>query len=342
LNGIGRISYSWYSDHRFRKIELGLAGARFSTLSAVDTSGNKLFGGFYKLVPSLRLTLKNKSARSSVERWVEWKTYLIGEKGFTAYALKTSDSNHYPMSVSKYAFRYLNQLSFNIEDNRVLYPYRALLQLQQASQWYRINFTGSYFFNYSRGGGMGLRVFAAKFGYIGGKHNGFDLINYELKLTAVRGNEDYTYSNYFIGRNQFEGAASQQIIMRDGGLKIRTDQFQDLQGRSDNWIASLNLNTTLPTGLVPEWLPLKVFLDLGTYADAWKNNPPTGKFLYVGGLQLSLFRDIVNIYAPLFYSNAFRDQLKTLPNENTLGKKISFSIEIQNLSFRKIFGNIPF
>jgi hypothetical protein len=319
---------------------IGLDGGRFSTLSGIDSNGNKIFGGFYKLVPSARLTFKEPTPRSTKERWIEWKTWLIGEKAFNNYVLKTSDSNYYP-TAGKYVFRYLNQLSFNIEDNRALYPYQALLQFQQASRFLRINFTGNYFFNYAKGGGMGLRFFAAKFGYIGGKSGAFDLSVYQPKLTAVRGNEDYTYSNYFFGRNEYAGFASQQIMMRDGGLKIRTDLFQGLQGRSDNWIASINLNSSLPRNLVPAWLPLKVFLDVGTYADAWQDNPPTSRFLYVGGLQLSLFRNILNFYAPLFYSNDFSDQLKSVPDENTFWKKLSFSIDIQNINFRKIFGNIP-
>jgi hypothetical protein len=42
-------------------------------------------------------------------------------------------------------------------------------------------------------------------------------------------------------------------MMRDGGLKIRTDMFQDLQGRSDNWVSSLNINTSIPKILPPQF-----------------------------------------------------------------------------------------
>jgi len=341
FNGIGRVSYSWYPDDRFRKISLALGGARFSTLSGIDSNGNRLSGGFYKVTPSLRLILKNRTARSTLENWIEWKTFLIREKGFDNYVRKSTDSLFYPTE-GKYAFRYLNQLSFATEDTRVLYPYSALLQVQQASRFYRINLTGNYFFNYAQGGGMDLRFFAAKFGYLGGRSSGLDLTVYQPKLTAVRGNEDYTYSNYFVGRNEFTGFASQQIMMRDGGLKLRTDLFQGIQGRSDNWIAALNFNSTLPSNLVPSWLPLKIFLDIGTYADAWHSNAPTSKFLYVGGLQLSLFHNLVNFYAPLFYSSDFSSSLKTVPEENTFLKKCSFSIDIQYLRSRKLLGNIPF
>ncbi|MDR3713240.1 MAG: M1 family metallopeptidase [Puia sp.] len=335
LTGLGRMSYSIYPGGGFHDIEFALDGARFSTLSATDSNGNKIFGGFYKIVPSVRLTLKKKDDRSTVETWVGFKTFLIGEKQFNNYVMKSTDSMYYPLA-GAYAFRYLNQLSLNFSDDRVLYPYNAQLQFQQASRFYRVNFTGNYFFNYASGGGMAVRVFAAKFGYLGGRSPALDLSGYEPKLTGVRGNEDYTYSNYFLGRSEFTGFASQQLMIRDGGLKIQVPQFPYLEGRSDNWVAATNFNSTLPPRLFPFPVPIKVFLDIGTYAGGWQNNPPTSKFLYVAGLQLSLLHNSINFYAPIFYSSDFGDQLKTIPQSNTFWKKISFSIDLQNIDYRKM------
>jgi len=340
LNGAGGLNYTWRPDRSFRKIDLGITGERFSTVTGIDSNGHHLTGGYYKLVPTLRLTFPNKEARSTQEKFIEWKTYLIGEKQLDHYVQKSTDSFYYPVP-GKYNFRYLNQLSLGIRDDRVLYPYSALLQFQQAASFYRINFTGNYFFNYVKGGGLDLRLFGAKFGYIGGQSGAEDLSRFEPKLTAVRGDEDYTYDNYFIGRSEFTGFASQQIMMRDGNLKLRTDIFQGLQGRSDNWVAAVNLSSTLPRQIVPEWVPLKVFFDFGTYSGAWQTDPPTSHFLYVGGLQLSLIKHVVNIYIPLVYSKDFSNQLKTVPDQNTFGKKISFSIDLQNIQYRKLFSNIP-
>jgi hypothetical protein len=190
---------------------------------------------------------------------------------------------------------------------------------------------------------MDLRVFAAKFGYIGDRNSLSDIYRYQPKLTGVSGNEDYTYSDYFYGRSEFTGFASQQIMNRDGGLKIRVPYFSFLEGRSDNWVASLNFSSTLPPNLLPSWLPLKIFFDVGTYSEAWQNAPPTSKFLYTGGLQLSLFHNVLNFYAPIFYSSDFSSELKTIPDQNTFLKKISFSIDIQNINFHTLFpGNTPF
>lgn len=341
--GIGRIGYTWRPDNAFQKIDLSVGGARFSTLDGTDSNTNKLYSGFYKVTPALRLTFKNKNIRSSVEKWLEWRTFFIWENEFR-YVLKSSDGEYYPTK-GKTTRRYLNQLSFNIADYRALYPYDVQLQVQQGDGFYRASATGNYFFNYANGGGFQMRMFAAKFGYIGEKtlSKQFSTMVYQPKLTAVRGNEDYTYSNYFIGRNEANGLSSQQIMMRDGGLKLRTDLFQGLQGRSDNWLASLNLNTTLPNGLFPVKIPLKIFLDAGTYGDAWKKEAATGRFLYVAGLQLTIYKGLFNIYAPVLYSKEFRDNLKTVPEENTFFKKISFSIDIHRFNIHKATGNkVPF
>jgi hypothetical protein len=255
--------------------------------------------------------------------------------------LKTTDSFYYPVP-GKYDFRYLNQLSFDIRDTRVLYPYHVRLQVQQAASWYRLNGSADYFLNYEKGGGLDIRFFAAKFGFLGSHSPTADFSRFEPKLTALRGNEDYTYSSFFIGRSEFTGGASQQILLRDGDLKLRTDLFQGLQGRSDNWVASINLRSTLPRAIVPAWLPLRLFLDAGTYAEAWGNSPPTSHFLYTGGFELAVIHDVVRIFLPLVYSNDFSSQLKTVPEQNTFWKRISFSIDLQNIDFRKLFGTTPF
>ncbi len=237
--------------------------------------------------------------------------------------------------------RYLNQLTFNYETFREVFPYDIQLQIQQGESFYRINTNINYFFNYINQGGVQVRIFAAKFGYLGTKSSfkRFELQRYQPKLTPVRGNEDYTYSNYFIGRNEFEGFNSQQVMMRDGGLKLRTDMFQDLQGRSDNWVASMNLNTTLPNKLFPVKLPVRIFLDVGTHAGLWKRESSDARFLYVAGFQLTLLKNLLNIYAPVIYSKKFKENLVTLPEENKFFNKISFSIDIHRFNLRRFTNN---
>jgi hypothetical protein len=243
--------------------------------------------------------------------------------------------------------RYMNQLTYGVENSRVLYPYDYQLQVQQGKDFYRVNLTGNFLFNYTKGGGMRVRVFAAKFGYIGGEN--IEAFRYQPKLLGVTGEEDYTYSNPFLGRTASyanadkpvsnKGLAAQQIMIRDGGFKLRLDPFEYIQGRSENWVAAVNFNSTLPKGMFPIELPLRVFADIGTYAEAWKKEAETSRFLFVAGLQVSLFKQLLNIYAPIVYSKEFRSNLKTLPEMNTFFKRLTFSIDVHRFNLRKVTQN---
>lgn len=85
-----------------------------------------------------------------------------------------------------------------------------------------------------------------------------------------------------------------------------------------------------------------MFLDIGTYAEAWKKNAETGRFIYDAGLQLSLFRNVLNIYVPVLYSKVYKDYIRSTISEPRFWKNISFSIDIQNINLKRIIPQIPF
>lgn len=351
VNSSGNISYSWYPGKIFNKLSFGAAWAAFSSKQSLDTTGKKIFERFRKIAPAVKLFFF-KNPKSSTQTSLEFKSYLLSEKKFDDYVFITgSDSSStYPSSFST-GNRYINQVSFVNENFRALYPYSYQLQLQQGKGFYRINATGNYFFNYAKGGGLQARVFAAKFGLMGSRNNSTYL--YQPKLLGGTGEDDYTYSQYFVGRSASsanpdlpvsnKGLASQQLMIQNtGGLKLRMDKYSFLQGQSSNWVAAVNLRSSLPEKLFPVKLPLYLFFDIGTYAEAWERNAYTTRFLYTGGLQISLFKKVLNIYAPFLISKDFKNTLKSDPEQNKFVKKISFSIDIQQLSLRKLIPQIPF
>ena len=161
-------------------------------------------------------------------------------------------------------------------------------------------------------------------------------------MSGPKGSEDYNYSNYFVGRNEFEGFASQQIMNRDGFFKVRTDLLSSKIGKTDDWLSAINLTTSIPKNinpleLLPINIPIKLFFDIGTYAEAWHKNSSTGRFLYDAGLQISLFKDVLNVYLPLVYSKVYGDYFKSTITEKRFLKNISFNIDIQQLNTSKLF-----
>ena len=334
FTGLARVGYNFLSYGFIRKAELSVSGATFSMREFTDSTGKENYMGFKKLVPSLRLTFRNRSATSHISKYLQWKTYFIEEESllFDTDTIQKITVISYPKTQ-----RYLNQLSFNIDNNRKLYPYSANIIAEQAEDFVRLAFTGKYFFNYPREGGATARIFAGKFIYTGDQtlNKKFNTRRYHLNMSAPNGEEDYTYSNYFAGRNEFDNAASQQIMIRDGGFKVHTDFLYNKIGKTDNWLAALNLNTDIPENLnpfqvLPFKIPLKLFLDVGTYAESWQKDAPTGKFIYDAGVQISLFKDLLNIYVPLLYSKVYTNYFKSSIEGNRFLKNISFSIDIQN------------
>ena len=273
-------------------------------------------------------------------KYLQWKTFFISEQNyqFTRDTINEADIITYPTFS-----RYVNQLKFVAENSRVLYPYRGELLAEQGRNFARLAFTGNYFFNYAKAGGLEFRVFAGKFFYLGEKNfiKQFETDPYQLNLTGPRGYEDYTYANYFAGRNKFDGFASQQIVQRDGFFKVGTDLLGNKIGKTDNWLVAANFTSSIPNSInplsiLPFNIPLKFFVDIGTYAEAWNENAGQGKFLYDAGLQVSLFRNIVNVYVPIFYSKVYRDYYKSTITEKRFLKTISFSIDIQNFQLKKL------
>jgi hypothetical protein len=298
----------------------------FSMDEFLKDDGQKELFGFRKIVPGARLVFRNKNARSKSQTSLEWKSFFIHEE---SYRIRYDSVFNPPIDTTITQVvstlgdrRTLHQLKLTVDNLRVLYPYSGELNMEHGDDFIRAAFTGNYFFNYKKNGGLNVRLFAGKFFYLGSKtfSKQFATDRYHLNMTGPDGYEDYTYSDYFIGRNKFEGVASQQIMMRDGGFKVRTDLY------AEN-----------PLTMLPIKIPLKAFLDIGTYSQAWDRESDMDRFVFDAGLQLSLINGSVNIYVPLIYSSIYRDYIQSvLEKKGRLLKKVSFSIDLSKFSLRRV------
>jgi hypothetical protein len=335
--GIARLGYSWYPDKLFSKVEIAASAAKFNMDDFVDSTGKRNLLGVEKFVPTVRFDFKPRSARSTVTKYIQWKTFFFNEENlrFERDTIRQLDIITYP-KIS----RYINQLKLVVQNHRALYPYRGELQLEQGKNFVRAAFEGKYHFNFANGGGVDLRFFAGKFFYTTDKtiFKQFETDRYHLNMTGPKGYEDYTYSNYFIGRSEFEKLPSQQIMIRDGGFKVRTDLLASKIGKTDDWLTAINISTNIPDNInplsvMPIKIPIKVFVDVGTYAEAWKEETGSGRFVYDAGLQLSALKGLINVYAPLLYSKVYSDYFKSTITEKRFVRNISFSIDIQKINF---------
>jgi hypothetical protein len=360
INYAARASYNTYKRRSW--LEVSGSIARYSIDSSasnpIDYNGefNKYNMSLLKLVPSIKYTLYNKDPRSN-QRWVfQLRSFILKEDRLHFESVGSTGLNIITVAPENSV---INQIKITTRDNRVLYPYELNLIVDQGKNFVRAGFTGNYFFNYaSSKGGIDARLFAGKFFYTTSKTSidEFYTSRYHLNMTGAKGEDDYTYSGYFLGRNQFyrdpkDGGKNnwltQQIMERDGFFKVNTDQLGDKVGKTDDWLMAMNFSGNIPDKInplqvLPIKIPLKFFVDIGTYADAWKDNASTAKFLYDAGIQLPLLHSLVNVYVPIFCSKVYRDYFKSnLGPKNQFLKTISFSIDIQKLQLNKLSRDIP-
>jgi len=327
FSGLADVRYNIYGKQYRSYWQVGVQAALFSMDELTGNTGNTIFR-FNKIAPYIRWQWPETDPWSYRQRSIQFKSYFIGEN-----QLQLHNSDY----VLGTTHRQLQQLLFRWKDDRVLYPYDYKLQVDYQSAFTRLTFAGKYFFNYPQPGrGFSMRLFAGKFFYNQSTHSQLGLSRYFLNLTGANGYEDYTYADYFAGRNEFSGWKSQQIMERDGFFKVRTDLLNSKIGKTDNWLAAVNMRTDIPDGinplsLLPVRVPLRIFADIGTYGDAWSANYEGQRILFDAGLQVSLLQEAMHIYVPVVASKPFRDYNKSVLGEKRFWKTVSFSFNLEAL-----------
>ncbi len=92
--GIGKIGYNILSYGLIRKTELSISGEKFTMDDFVDSTGTKNYMGFSKIVPSIKITFRNKNATGSITKSIQWKTYFINETALL-FTERYRQSNRY-------------------------------------------------------------------------------------------------------------------------------------------------------------------------------------------------------------------------------------------------------
>ncbi|CAN5635895.1 hypothetical protein BH10BAC2_BH10BAC2_43390 [soil metagenome] len=343
LAGATRFAYNHFTKRSW--LEASVSGMRYSINDFEDAHNPKLNLGLTRIVPTVRFSLYNKNLREK-SKWVFQARSFILKTEQLDFKTVTTPTDTFNLASKQTNSSVVNQLKVTYDNSRKLYPYNANVTIDQGKNFLRIGFTGKYFFNYNETKkGIAARVFVGKYFKLGSS-NAFGSYATNLNMSGPKGDEDYTFSNYFIGRNEFEGWQSQQIMERDGFFKVRTDLLGSKIGKSDDWLIALNLSGNIPDkinplNVLPFELPVKLFLDIGTYSEAWKDDEITGKILYDAGLQFSFFSNCVNVYLPLLYSKVYSDYFKSYLGEKRFAKTISFNINLDVFQLNKLSRDIP-
>jgi hypothetical protein len=332
LIGAGSIGYFWRPDNLFSEVSVQADLKSFHYDESELNIERPIFARYLKIAPSLNFSLRPISPISSVTRTLTLKGYYIQERQFK-FPVDPADTAAIPGRIAmlgEYDTKGYGLVRYRHANSRTFNPFDYTLEGQVGEDFIKLSFEGNIKINYNaKGKSLYVRAFAGKFFTL--NDAGFEAERYYLNSTYT-GLNDYLYDDTYIGRTETSGFASRQRSIREGGLKMATFSYLSSYGigRSDNWLGSLNLKTDLPL----KKLPIRLFLDMATFANAGKLNPSGNKVLFDGGIEIYLL-DMVNIYVPLIMSKDFRDYQKTITGKTSILDGISFSIQLNKINWLK-------
>ena len=344
-NGFVRTSFNQYKRNYHLSYSLGYIS--YSQNHFINPDKTAVIPTFKRWVPSVKLTLFNKDPLSTRRITGQWKTFFLYDDSLHIQNISSPAGTIHSAAVDKNYF-YINRLNFSLSDNRELHSYNITFDADQGKEFLKAGLTASYFINYKRvGNGLNVRFFAGKFFYLTAPTNATINGNarYFLTMSGPSGFNDYTHSDYFIGRNETTGALTHQLMERDGFFKVSNGVLPNRSGIADNWLMSANLVSDFPQSIDPFknslfQIPLKLFADFGTYATVI-NSAKSQHFLYDAGIQIPLLSSLVNIYIPIFYSGVYKNYYKSITNEKRLLKSVTFTINLHKFKLQELFKDVP-
>ncbi|HTN45514.1 MAG TPA: M1 family metallopeptidase [Flavipsychrobacter sp.] len=323
FNGAGSVAYVTHPKNNFEEVTVQLDAKSFHYNESGVNMSKLLFVRYTKVAPSLRLILKEPKANSPVTRNIMLKGYGIQEEYFN-YVQDPVDSLFRPEKKNEQL--YYGLLRYSHRNDRTFNPFNYTGELQAGKNFMKLTAEANIRIDYHiKNKSLYVRAFAGKFFHVNNPAS-FNNDRYYLNST-FSGVNDYLYDDTYIGRNEREGLASQQVSMREGGLKIPTPFLASPLGRNDNWLAAINLKSDLPVKL-----PIRLFLDVAVFADASKLNPSGDKILFDGGVEFHI-KDMVNLYIPLVMSRDFKDYFNTIVVKNKFMRSITFSIQLDKINW---------
>jgi hypothetical protein len=295
-------------------IEAGVAVKQFTS----NELGNFSFL-MQKIEPSIHFKFKNRNANSPystelVTRMVSINSELSEGNGNKKLVISNSWQNYYEGKLICSKQEATN--SFNITTLMQYSPNDFLKATINAEFKMKLNEKGKEF---------KIRFFGGKF---------FDettIANQQFSLRGQR-DEDYLYDNIVLARNVYNPThvLSQQIYNTNGGFKFG---FSSNDSRAKQWMATVNLTYDLPIPIkisgTPQYL-FALFADIGTSDGILSNG--TTSFYFDSGLQITIVRDIFEIYLPLFMSQELSDSYQSSLYSYNYFQKIRFLLNFNAMN----------
>jgi hypothetical protein len=318
LAGIGSADYHFFSQKGFADlISPGVTVKHFAYERASTRTGYNNFNDqwlhYSRIEPHLDLTLRKKSPTSTISRKIVISALSVSEENI--YLKQRFPSEGYNVTAVKDVKRNTFRIHYNYSENRILDPFNYNFLIEGTDKYQKLYGELNMHFVYpSVKKGVSLRFF-------GGYQTAGNNEGYPFYLNSWQGPQDSWYDEVYFGRSEYNGLASQQMSLHDGGFKSLIPYAS-----SDKWMAACNLDIGLP-GIIP----VSIFFDGGTFDNAKDilliYDQKQG-FIYDGGACVHIYN--LKVYFPFIRSKDLQNYTKgTFGNkELSFGKQIRFELDL--------------
>lgn len=319
--GTGQLTYSIYPAEYFNKININFNYKKQGLDLGVVP------GHIEKFEAGLNFLIANSNARSTLKSNFQARLTNVG------------------VSFDRRDSKLKNYLTFNYDakNNRKINPYKASIQLQAFEQNWKLTTEFNYGLTINqRLQKIDIRLFSGWFlQSINSYTERFNLTANNGTLNASSDLENFSYSspdylfeNATYGRFITEGTSlgRQQVYRKDAGFKSGMSAIS-----SNFWMGGLNIVFPLPVKY------LSFYTDLGLTDRVWNDFAEERietPLLYDYGLQLNLIKDYLEVYFPIGYSQAIKndyelaglgDDPTTVEKEVKYLRKIKFMFNMNKL-----------
>lgn len=273
--------------------------------------------GWLKVAPEINFDFKKSRARSPISQSVRLRSiYLKTDRVNTTYDILGRPETWF----IDYQERTFYEASYLFQNKRSVHPFDFKLTMQTGDNMNKLMVNGNYHITIAAKKTIDLRFFAGTFL---GKPTSNNDYRFRMSGWSPTGfsNQDYLFDHVFIGRTEQDGIWSHQFALEDGGFKAYT-----ATGQSDQWLTSLNV--TVPIPVKSKFLdPIKFYGDFGLY-----NTTGLGAaaFMCDAGVQITLAKNLCDIYIPLVYSNDIKEYYST--NDVTFPERIRFTLNLARMN----------
>lgn len=294
---------------------------------------------YYAIAPEIELTFNHRSEKlEKLEHRIRFTNHTVLKRDLTYF--NTSDST-FDLKDTLTRF-YANVLNYTFYRNDLNFPLSISLNVEQSRYFVKSYLEANAFIRYQLRQyptGVHLRFFIGGFLWRSPDYRFRLYPDVGFNLNGRRGEQDYLYEDYYIGRNEQSNFAGRQISKTDGNFKVSTPLNTIEVGQTADWLLAFNLKLDFPI----RYVPLKLFFDLGYSYDNHLNPGnllPVKGFQYDGGFMLSFFHEGFEVYFPLFYSSDYKMYYKA--NAPKFRQRVSFLLDLHQLELHKKLRDMKF